>query len=847
MKNSKQSIDKFNLLAVSVLLSLPAVTCATDIAMTNGTVTAANGVPVVNINSANANGLSHNVYSKLNVGKEGLVFNNSQNGANTTLAGQIGGNSNLAGGTAKVILNEVTFTNKSTLSGMMEVAGDKAHLIIANPNGITCESCGFINTDKVTVTTGKPDVQNGQLKGFSVNKGIITTNGMTSDSPTAILARSVAVNGDINVSGQSLDVVTGNNYVDMDNKVTGTVAASGSRNWYSVDVAKLGGMYANRISLVSTESGVGVRNLGTVAAGTGGIQINSKGELLNNNAQMKTTGGIALKSNGMLQNETGKIMGDQTISIDTNKNWINNSRAGTIMSGADLYVSSTWLNNTNGKLAAAGTMAVNTNNDTLTNSGKGKTVGIEAGIVALQTGQLNNSNGQISGYYVGTKSTSVNNNKGNIDSYGDVDVVSTGNVNNDGGRIRAATGHVLIDAAKYNISNGSTKSADAGSSDSLGIIAGAGGIQISAASLNNYGGQVASSGTTSILNTGALNNSKGKIQSEKGVLVKAASMTNSEGATTAKGDINIETSGAITNRIGAYSSEEGALNIKAGSVNNNAGLMMAKDIGIAATGNIDNSTAMLTAQNKVTIQTNGTLYNQNSDIFGDYYGLYFGMPNQDGGLIGGSVDITAKSVNNDRSRIVAKTGALNMAVANTLDSSRSMLVGGAGKTTIKAGTLNNHYSTIYASGDLDVNVTSLNMYSWGNLIDNNASGFITSNGETSVNVNNSFTNYGWITGAEKVSVSTNGTLDNRNTIFSNKDAVVYGKNAVNNYQDIVGNKSLSVTSTGTIYNSVNMFSEGTAVISGKTINNTGSSASLGGRKGLVLEGTKTGNGKYIGL
>lgn len=848
-KTIKLGLIKFNPIAASVLLSLPMLANA-DVTMTNGKVGAANGVPVVNINGANANGISHNTYSKLDVGKEGLIFNNSQNSVNTTLAGQIAGNSNLASGSAKVILNEVTSTSKSTLAGMMEVAGDKAHLIIANPNGISCSGCGFINTEKVTVTTGTPDMQNGELKGFSVKKGTITTDGVTTDSPTAILARSVVVNGDINTSGQSLDIVAGNNYVDLNNQVTGSVTASGSRNTYSIDVSKLGGMYANRISLVSTESGVGVRNLGNITGGTGGIQIDTKGQLLNSNGQIASSGAVSLKTNGALQNTTGKILSDKTISIDTNKGAITNTRAGNIMSGADIYVSSGAIDNTNGKMAATGTLALDTNKATLTNSGKGKTVGIEAGIVALQTGTLDNRGGQIKGYYVGASATSVNNSRqGMIDSWGDVDVVSTGNVNNSGGLIRSAGGHVMIDASKSTITNGSTKSGDTDSTDSLGIIAGEGGIQISAATLNNSDGQVVTSGTASILTTAAVNNGSGKIQAEKSVGIKAASMTNSQGSTTSDGDINIETSGAVTNRIGAYSSKEGALNFKAGSVNNTAGLMKANDINITATGAVNNSTALIVAQNNVTVNTTGALSNQNSDNFGGSYGLYFGMPNQEGGLVGGgAVDITAASVNNDRSRIVAKTGALTMNVSGTIASSRSMLIGGAGDSSIKANTLNTNYSTIYTAGNLGIDVRSMSMSSNGNLLDNNATGIISTDGELAINVANNFTNYGWINAAKKVTVKSDGTLYNRNTIYSDNEVDVYGKSAVYNYGDMVGGAKLTVGSTGTIYNSSNMYTQGVAYVTGKTVNNTGSSAYLGGKQGLTLNAnTTSGSGTYVGL
>ncbi|WNN45938.1 two-partner secretion domain-containing protein [Winslowiella toletana] len=845
---SKHGLMKFNPLAVSILLALPVVVNAADLSMTNGSTTMANGVPVVNINEANANGISHNIYDKLNVGKEGLIFNNSQNGANTTLAGQIAGNSNLASGTAKVILNEVTSRNKSTLSGMMEVAGDKAHLIIANPNGITCESCGFINTDRVTVTTGKPDLDNGELKGYSVNGGIITTNGLTSDSPTAILARSIVVNGDINVSGEELSLIAGNNYVDMDNQVTGTVSATGSRNTYAVDVAKLGGMYANKINLISTESGIGVRNVGVLAAGTGGIQIDTKGRLINNAAQIKSTGAIGVKTNGAIDNITGKIVSDQTVSIDTNKNAINNSRAGNIMSGANVYISSGAFNNTNGKVAAGNTLALNTNNNTLTNYGKGTTVGMEAAIVALETGTLNNSNGQIKGYYVGSKSTSVNNTSGIIESAGNIDMSSTGAINNTGGLIRAAAGYLKIDASKSTLTNNRTKTADASSADSLGLVAGEGGIEISVANLNNSNGQIASSGDIGLLATSSVNNANGKVATVKNVSIKAASLNNNESSIVGKTGINIDLSGDVTNRIGTISSEDGDVNIQARRINNTAGLVLGQNINLNAVNNVDNNTALIVAKKKLTVNAGATVTNQDSKGFATWYGLYFGMPEQQGGMIGnGGVEITAKELNNNNSRIIAQSAPLTLAITNALYNDRSMLVG-AGESSIKAGTMSSNYSTVYSTGDLSIDTRTLSLYSSGNMIDNNATGIIAADGALTLNVGSNFTNYGWITGKEKVTVNSEGTLYNRNTIYSDKETNVYGKTAIYNYNDMVGENKLTVNSTGTVYNSGNMFTEGTASVTGKTVNNTGSSAVLGGRQGLeLIANTVTGNGKVVGL
>lgn len=360
MKSNKNNVFQLELkwhpVAASVLLALPFVAHTAEISMKNGVVSSVGNVPVININKANDKGLSHNVYDKLNVDKNGLIFNNSVGGANTTLAGQIQGNSNLTSGAAKVILNEVTSKNASAINGMMEVAGDKADLIIANPNGITVNGGGSINTSKLTLTTGTPDIQNDALAGYSVNGGTITLGKLNNSSPTEILSRNVVVNG--KVTANELNVVAGNNYVDAAGQVTGSVTAAGTRNANSIDVAALGGMYANKINLISTESGVGVRNQGVIAGGIGGVNIDANGQLLNNNARIESSGQINIKTKGALNNTTGDITSVGTIALDTNKNSLNNSRSGNISTMADLYVNSGAIDNTNGKIAAAGMLGL---------------------------------------------------------------------------------------------------------------------------------------------------------------------------------------------------------------------------------------------------------------------------------------------------------------------------------------------------------------------------------------------------------------------------------------------------------------------------------------------------------
>lgn len=143
-------------LALAIGLGLPAVALAQSHVAPSvhdghkpTVVKAADGTPVVNIVAPDKQGLSNNVYSQFNVGSKGLILNNSAAISKTKLAGYIYGNAHLkASGPASVILNQVVSTRKSELKGYLEVAGTPATVIVANPNGIACDGCGFINTPR---------------------------------------------------------------------------------------------------------------------------------------------------------------------------------------------------------------------------------------------------------------------------------------------------------------------------------------------------------------------------------------------------------------------------------------------------------------------------------------------------------------------------------------------------------------------------------------------------------------------------------------------------------------------------------------------------------------------------
>lgn len=70
-----------------------------------------------------------------------------------------------------MILNEVNSSNPAYLRGFAEIAGQKAQLIISNPSGIQVTGARFINTQSLLLTTGKPQLQKGNLESYRVTSG----------------------------------------------------------------------------------------------------------------------------------------------------------------------------------------------------------------------------------------------------------------------------------------------------------------------------------------------------------------------------------------------------------------------------------------------------------------------------------------------------------------------------------------------------------------------------------------------------------------------------------------------------------------------------------------------------
>lgn len=347
MGNLGKNRKKFLALAIALSLQMQAVMpCYAAVTAEAGGANV-NG-NIINIVKPDSNGLSHNKFTDFNVAGNGIVFNNHTGSAqyNSQLAGALNANANLQGNAAKLILTEVTGTGKTNLNGMLEIAGTKADLVIANPNGIVGKGFGFINVGRATLTTGVPDWgADGKLNGFSVAKGTIDIQnaGLTEDRRTDyrpdkldIMARAIKINDEL-WANEAINVVAGSNEVkynaDGSLEVQKT-SATAEKPQVALDVAALGGMYAGRIMLVGTEKGLGM-NIGGNLKAQENLSITNDGRIV----FTKNSGSSSNATDGLQNQDYTSLTSDGTVMVSSTED-IENSGVITAQKDMTLTVGS---------------------------------------------------------------------------------------------------------------------------------------------------------------------------------------------------------------------------------------------------------------------------------------------------------------------------------------------------------------------------------------------------------------------------------------------------------------------------------------------------------------------------
>lgn len=268
---------------------------------TNTTVTlGADGAVTVGVAPSTSNGVSLNRYNSFNVPTAGVALDNRAEAART-------------------IVNEVTGTGGTAINGTLEVLGQRAHVIVANPNGIVIDNGHFVNTGRVALTTGAISTTTSQIAPgifqlnavSTVNGGSIVINGgglSGQMDALDLIARDIQVNGPISNdsidSGSSLRLAGGSSSTEFDSSVVpgntdltwGTITGAGatSDGAVLVDILRGGVLRAHRISIEVSDKGAGVRMAANGMATSRSFVLTADGKVTVSDAALSAVTGIVV-------------------------------------------------------------------------------------------------------------------------------------------------------------------------------------------------------------------------------------------------------------------------------------------------------------------------------------------------------------------------------------------------------------------------------------------------------------------------------------------------------------------------------------------------------------------------
>ncbi|WP_334079313.1 two-partner secretion domain-containing protein [Microbulbifer sp. M83] len=798
---------------------------------------APNGVPLVNITTPSEAGVSRNLYSQFDVGSDGAILNNSRSDTQTQLGGWVQGNPWLATGTAKVILNEVNSADPSRLHGYIEVAGARAEVVIANPAGIQVNGGGFINTPRVTLTTGRPVLSGGALDHYRVERGAIRVEGAGVDTSrvdyTNIIARALEVHGGI--WANELRATLGTNRVSADHQqVTATAESAASGDAYAaqpelaLDVGALGGMYANKIWLVGNEQGLGARNAGDIGAQAGGLVVTVDGRLENTGA-LQSTGDAQVSATGGLAN-AGTLSAARELSLSTGADIDN--RGGTL-NARRLDLSADALRNRDGTIEQTGTQELAIDTGSLSNRDGGR-IGLSQPLSGDGGGAEGGNNGTPAddspvpedgadaGNGDGDGSTSPPPSAAPL-AGGVIDIA--GILDNDGGQIVAGG------AVDLNISSGF---------DNSGGQLGARRLALQGGDLHNRDGNLIVSDAARIEAAGVDND--GGVLTFRDTLTFAAGEFSNRGGNLVHNDADdlaLQITGTLDNRDGTLETRAGTLTIDSHTLVNeqgrithagSAGFELRADTfsGAAGTittageaqvnvGNADHRGGTLSAS-RITLD---------ADNFDNRGGTLVGSGEQDNTItVAGTLD---NGTHNARGGSIASNGDLQIQAGTLGNAGGSIQHAGTGSLQIAADSLAGAGGTIASNGDLTLT---------GNTID--LSGGSTSAERIAIVSADLATSDGNLvaTGEEALQLDIAGTLNNDRGTLATNGALDLSAGELSNREgslQVAGTGHSQIEVGGSFDNTEGRFiTAGDVDIDAATLLNTAGSLQAAGESSLRL-------------
>jgi len=760
--------------------------------------TAPNGVPLVNIQTPSAAGVSRNVYNQFNVGANGAILNNSRVNVQTQLGGFVQGNPFLASGPARIILNEVNGGAPSQLRGYIEVGGQRAEVIIANPAGISVDGGGFINASRATLTTGTPQFNAvGGLDSFLVRGGTVTIDGAGLDASktdyAAILARAVQANASIWAS--ELKVVTGANQISADYSQITPTAGTGAAPTFALDVAALGGMYANKIVLIGSEAGLGVRNAGNIGAGAGGLVVTAAGRLENigtlegQRVELTTPGDISNRggtirqgsstgltiASSVLSNTNGGVIGAEPVSASASGGGAATPGTPTPSGGGGSATPST--TDAGGTSTSTGGTStpttytppapgVITAGGTVFNDG-GKIYA--GGPITLNTPQINNAGGSLNVATMAVAGPSFSNAGGTLNvsqSFG----ANVGTFDNTGGKLNAGSLSITTTGDLRNVDGTLTSASDA----NLTV----------GGNADNARGTISATGALTANVAGAIQNTSGRLASNQSLNITGQSLNNSQGNISSAGsNVQLNVGQQLLNTAG-HIAGGGTLGIQTGSLNGTGGnLQSTGDMTVTASqdltstgtnvagGNVtftgasvDLSGSQTGAANIAITATQGNVITSGATVATSAPAGTLAITadaqsgqtlvNSTGKLNAAQLQINASNIANTNSGEIIQTGtgATVLAVSGSIDNSNSHIATNGQDLTLQATSITN------TSGKIEHAGTGTLTIAGGNF--NGANGKLTGNGALVVDLTGAFNQDAGTTYAKQIDIKA-GSLSNQ--------------------------------------------------------------------------------------
>ncbi|MEG7417088.1 hemagglutinin repeat-containing protein [Serratia marcescens] len=787
-----------------------------------------NGLPQVNITAPNQAGVSHNQYQQFDVDAKGAILNNSAVMTSTQMAGMIQGNPNLNPNSApaRVILNEVNSNNPSQLRGFMEVAGGKAQVIVANPAGIVCNGCGTINAGRMTLTTGKPQLNaDGSVAGYQVERGVVRIEGGGLNGDTRhdtefvdILARAVEVNAGV-WAKEGVSVVAGRNRVSADGKTATPLSDDGStRPELAIDMGQMGGMYSGSIRMIGTEAGVGVRNQGGQVRAGKTLTVSSEGKLSwrsdTPDAATQAGGDIQLAAKGDIETH-GKVYSGGQLAVQSREGML--SQSGTLAAAGNVHLNAARGIQSSGHLLAgsnADSTLVQDANLQLDSQGDIRASG---SLLAKKSVNASGRRVDISGAQVATGRTALTARDGGValrqstvDS-GELAVSTKGNVEAQQAKVKAGRWTVDADnlfnqqATWSQTGDGESRFTLAGSLDNSDGAIEAQNLRLSASQLVNQRGRlVALGGAAQYWQVGGLlDNAGGTVGSNGDLRLDAGSLDNQRGTVKTQAGFTLHADGAVNNAGGNLLAGNG-LALEAGSdLNNQSGTLSGDDVRLAVQ-RLDNAQGQIIGQGNLDL-TASRLDNQRGLIgAGKALNIHTGDWDNRSGTAQGetAVTATAATLNNDGGKLLSGQASTLTTSGNTSNRGGEI---SAAVLTVKSDRLDNTQGKVIGQARLDLHARqgldntqgllgagqALTVRTDGEL--NNRRGTISGSGQTHIAAGRVRNEAGKLLGGQQLVLNSAAELVNREGEISGESLTLTAQRLDNAQGKVVAMQDISLT------------------------------------------------------